>query len=185
MRVCPRSMALKSGTPRLRSSSPPTSLRCATQGRISSARAAGRTLNSCGPSLRFEGIRSKEGLEGVSIPMNSRERVLAMCDHRPVDRIPFMPITMMFAADQIGVPYGRYVSDYGLLVEAQLVTAERFDIDLVSCISDPAREAADLGAPVRFFSDQPPAFVESDSLLQDKSVLASLKIPDPLSGGRM
>jgi len=117
--------------------------------------------------------------------MNSRERVLAMIDRCPVDRIPFMPITMMFAADRIGVKYGQYVRDYRLLVEAQLHTAERFDIDQVSCISDPAREAADLGAEVRFFDDQPPAFDESQALLVDKKTLAGLKIPDPLGGGRM
>jgi MtaA/CmuA family methyltransferase len=117
--------------------------------------------------------------------MNSRERVLAMIDHRHVDRIPFMPITMMFAADQIGVKYGQYVMDYRLLAEAQLRTAERFDIDQVSCISDPTREACDLGAEVRFFDDQPPAFDESQALLIDKKTLAGLKIPDPLGGGRM
>lgn len=117
--------------------------------------------------------------------MNGRERVLAMMNHRPVDRIPFMPITMMFAADQIGVRYGQYVLDYKVLVEAQLHTAERFDIDQVSCISDPAREAADLGAPVRFFDDQPPAFDESRALLADKKDLAKLRVPDSLAGGRM
>ena len=117
--------------------------------------------------------------------MNSRERVLAMIDRRAVDRIPFMPITMMFAADQIGVKYGQYVSDYRMLVEAQLRTAERFDIDQVSCISDPTREACDLGAKVRFFDDQPPAFDESEAMLADKTILASLKLPDPLGGGRM
>lgn len=117
--------------------------------------------------------------------MNSRDRVLAMIDHRPVNRIPFMPITMMFAADQIGVKYGQYVRDYRLLVEAQLRTAERFDIDQVSCISDPTREACDLGAEVRFFDDQPPAFDESQALLIDKKTLSTLKIPDPLGGGRM
>jgi MtaA/CmuA family methyltransferase len=117
--------------------------------------------------------------------MNNRERVLAMMDHRPVDRIPLMPITMMFAGDQIGVRYGSYVKDYRLLVEAQLRMAEKFDLDQVSCISDPAREAADLGAVVRYFDDQPPAMDESQALLTDKTVLAGLKFPDPLGGGRM
>lgn len=117
--------------------------------------------------------------------MNGRERVLAMIDHRPVDRIPLMPITMMFAADQIGVKYGRYVRDFRVLVEAQLFTTEKFDIDQVSCISDPAREAVDLGATVRYFSDQPPAFSETEALLADKTILGRLKVPDPLGGGRM
>lgn len=117
--------------------------------------------------------------------MNGRERVLALIEKRPIDRIPLMPITMMFAADQIGAKYGEYVTDYRVMAEGQLKTTERFDIDVVSAISDPAREAGDIGAKVRFFDDQPPAFVETDSLLEDKSVLSRLKVPDPASGGRM
>lgn len=117
--------------------------------------------------------------------MNGRERVLALIDGHPVDRVPLMPITMMFAADQIGVKYGQYVTDYRILVEGQMRTAERFDIDLVSTISDPAREAGDLGAKVRVFDDQPPAFVESDALLADKGDLSRLKVPDPSNSKRM
>ncbi len=117
--------------------------------------------------------------------MNSYDRILAVLEGRPVDRLPRMPITMMFAADLIGVPYGRYATDYRTLVEAQLRTAENFDFDYVSCISDPAREAADCGATVQFFDDQPPAIDEIEALLADKTRLARLKMPDPLGGGRM
>jgi MtaA/CmuA family methyltransferase len=117
--------------------------------------------------------------------MNSRERIFALIDGRPVDRVALMPITMMFASDQVGARYLQYVSDYRVLVDAQLRTCERFDLDFVSCISDPAREAADLGAKVRSFDDQPPALVEDDALLADKSVLSTLNVPDPASGGRM
>ncbi len=117
--------------------------------------------------------------------MNSRERILALIDGRAVDRIPLMPITMMLAADQVGAKYFNYVTDYRVLGEAQIRTAERFGLDFVSCISDPARECADLGANVRFFEDQPPAFVESEALLADKTRLAQLRVPDPLGGGRM
>src|ERR1035438_9833465 len=108
-----------------------------------------------------------------------------MMDHLPVDRIPLMPITMMFAADQIGVTYGRCASDYRLLVESQLYTAEKFDFDHVSCIADSAREVADMGGSVRYFEDQPPALDESQALLIDKKALVRLKFPDPLGGGRM
>lgn len=117
--------------------------------------------------------------------MNGYERILAVLEGRPVDSLPQMPITMMFAADQINVPYGRYAYDYRTLVEAQIRTAERFDFDYVSCISDPAREAADFGANVKRFDDQPPAIDETDALLADKSKLTGLKMPDPLGGGRM
>jgi MtaA/CmuA family methyltransferase len=117
--------------------------------------------------------------------MNSRERVLAHLEGRPVDRLPLMPITMMFAADQAGVKYGDYARDHCVLARAQLVTAERFGFDYVSVISDPAREAADCGATIRYFDDQPPAIVEEEALLLDKTRLAGLTIPDPLGGGRM
>lgn len=117
--------------------------------------------------------------------MNGRERILAFLQGQPVDRLPLMPVVMMFCADQIGVKYGQYVSDYRVLAEAQIQTAERFDFDLVSIMSDPAREAFDCGAHVEFYDDQPAAIVESDALLADKSKLARLDIPDPLGGGRM
>jgi MtaA/CmuA family methyltransferase len=117
--------------------------------------------------------------------MNGRERVLAHFDNQPVDCLPLMPITMMFAADRIGRKYGEYARDYRVLVEGQLRTAEEFDFDYVSCISDPAREATDCGARIEFFEDQPPAIIESDALLADKNLLRSLEVPDPLGGGRM
>jgi MtaA/CmuA family methyltransferase len=117
--------------------------------------------------------------------MNGRERILAVLNQQPADCLPLMPITMMFAADQIGVPYGKYAADHRVMVEAQLRTAEKFDFDYVSGISDPAREAADCGAVVHLFDNQPPAIDETNSLLLDKTKLATLKVPDPLGGGRM
>ena len=74
-----------------------------------------------------------------------------------VDRLPLMPITMMFAADLAGVPYRDYAADHRVLAEAQVGVAEAFGFDYVSAISDPAREAADLGGAVEWFDDQPPA----------------------------
>jgi MtaA/CmuA family methyltransferase len=117
--------------------------------------------------------------------MNGRERVLAHLAGNPVDRFPVMPITMQYSADLLGVKYRDYVTDHRVLVEAQVAIAGRLDFDYVSCISDPAREAADCGARVEYFDEQPPAFVEDNALLADKSAFARLRIPDPLSGGRM
>jgi MtaA/CmuA family methyltransferase len=117
--------------------------------------------------------------------MNSRERVFAFLEGRPTDRLPVMPVVMMFCADRIGVKYGDYVRDHRVLAEAQMRTADEFDLDLVSIMSDPAREAHDCGARVQFYDDQPAAIIESDALLADKTRLLTLKVPDPLGGGRM
>ncbi len=106
--------------------------------------------------------------------MNSRERILARLEGRPVDRLPNMPITMMFAGDQIGAAYLDYATNYRVLAEAQLRTAEAFGIDHVSIISDPAVEAADCGANVTYYPNQPPAIDEANALLADKRALNPL-----------
>jgi MtaA/CmuA family methyltransferase len=68
------------------------------------------------------------------------------------------------------------------LVKGQLHVVAEFGIDHVNVMSDPATEAADCGATVVYSPDQPPALDETDSLLQDKSNLARLKLPDPTAG---
>lgn len=117
--------------------------------------------------------------------MTGRERILKHLEGQPVDHLPVMPITMMFACDQIGARYRDYCTDYRVLAEGQIRTAERFGLDYVNTMSDPAREAADCGARVEFFDHQPAALVEEDALLADKTRLTRLRIPDPLGGGRM
>lgn len=117
--------------------------------------------------------------------MTGLERVRSMITAGTSDSLPLMPITMMFATDRIGQPYLRYATDYRVLAEAQLRVAEEFDFDYVSVISDPAREASDCGANIRYFDDQPPAIDEENALLTDKMALTTLRQPNPLGGGRM
>ncbi len=117
--------------------------------------------------------------------MTGKQRVLAALSGGETDHLPLMPITMMFAADTGGVRYREYATDHRQAVEAQLRTAEEYDFDYVSMISDPAREAADLGATVQYFDDQPPAIVESQALLADKGRLRELRCPDLSAPGRM
>jgi len=117
--------------------------------------------------------------------MNGRERILARLAHNPVDRVPLMPITMMFAGDTAGIPYGEYARRAERLVEAQCRTAEVFGFDYVSAISDPARETSDLGGKIEWFDNQPPAIVESEALLSDKTRLLQLPEPSSFCGPRM
>lgn len=116
--------------------------------------------------------------------MTGRERILAVLRGQKADHLPCMPITMMFAADVLGVNYGSYVRSHKLLAEAQIKTAEMFGLDYVSTISDPAREAVDYGAHIQWYDDQPPAILEDDALFQDKRTLSGFKMSDSLSGGR-
>jgi MtaA/CmuA family methyltransferase len=117
--------------------------------------------------------------------MTGRERVTALLAGGTPDRLPFMPITMMRAAQHIGVKYRDYVTDHRVLAEAQVRIAEAFDIDHVSVISDPAREVSDLGGAVEWFENQPPAVVEERALLAEKRRLIGLRPPDSASAPRM
>src|SRR3974377_1434790 len=103
--------------------------------------------------------------------MNSRERFFAFVEGRPVDRLLLMPITMMFAANRAGLPYGGYALDPRVLVESQLRTAEEFGFDHVSAITE-TREARDCGATIRYFDDQPYAIDETQARPADKRARA-------------
>jgi len=117
--------------------------------------------------------------------MNSLERMKATLSGGTVDRLAVQPISMTFAARWAGYKYGEYCKDYRILAESQLRLAEAFDFDILNLCSDPAREAADCGAPVAWFEDQPPSQRPEDVLLKEKVDLLKLKQPDPLGGGRM
>lgn len=117
--------------------------------------------------------------------MSGCERILATLAGEPTDSLAFMPITMMFAATLSGIPYKNYATDYRCLTAGQMRVADEFDIDHLNTMSDPACEAADCGAPIKVYPDQPPALDETRSLLSEKSDLLKLKAPDPAAAPRM
>jgi MtaA/CmuA family methyltransferase len=117
--------------------------------------------------------------------MNSRDLVLRHIANKPTDRLALMPITMMFACDLLGARYRDYCTDYRVLAEGQIRASDTYGFDYVNTMSDPACEAADCGATVEYFENQPVAIVEEQALLAEKARLAALKLPDPLGGGRM
>lgn len=80
--------------------------------------------------------------------MNALERVYARLQGKPVDRLPNLCILMGYPAKELGISYRQYVTDYRLLVEADLRCCETYGIDLLCAISDPARESEGFGADV-------------------------------------
>lgn len=115
--------------------------------------------------------------------MNSYERFTARLRGQPVDRIPNFDIFMTRAAHHIGQPLSRYYLDYRVLVEANLAALNDFHVDIVQAISDPYREAADLGLEVEFPHDSLP--LSHQPLLAAPEDLARLKLVEPSSGRRM
>ena len=117
--------------------------------------------------------------------MNGKERILATFDGGSRDHLALMPITAIFAEHMRWVLYQDYAKDYRVLADAQMRTAEKYGFDYVSVISDPAREASDLGGAVEWFENQPPALIEQHAVLLDKSSLSKLGQPGMAAGSRM
>jgi MtaA/CmuA family methyltransferase len=118
--------------------------------------------------------------------MESLERIRAHIAGDPVDRLPVQPLIMQFAARGAGIHYNDYVTDPRRLADAQMRMADSFGIDCLMTCSDPARELIDIAGNASVeWADSGPAIVESRAALSDKRRLADLRIPDPLSPGRM
>jgi len=117
------------------------------------------------------------------MPMNSYQRFHARLRGQAVDRVPNFDILMARAAHHIRQPLARYYLDYRVLVEANLAVLDDFFLDIVQAISDPYREAADLGLQVEFPPDGLP--LARRPLLAEPADLARLKLVPPAQGRRM
>lgn len=115
--------------------------------------------------------------------MTSYERVKNRLAGLKVDRAPNFNIMMQFAAHFIRQPLSKYYQDYRVLCEANLAVQKAFGLDIVQAISDPYREAADLGAQIVFPEDALPVCVQP--LLAKQLDVKQLKMIAPRDGQRM
>jgi len=100
-----------------------------------------------------------------------------------VDRPPNFDIYMQRAAHHVGRPLSRYYLDHRVLVEANLAVLEAFDLDIVQAISDPYREASDLGLEIEWPEDGLP--VRRTIRLREPEDAARLDLVAPEDGPRM
>jgi len=77
--------------------------------------------------------------------MTSKERIYAILKGNSYDRPAVTPIFMAWAGNFIGRSYRDYYLDGDVLVQAQLAVTRVFNIDQISAISDPWREASAYG----------------------------------------
>ncbi|KPK45081.1 MAG: hypothetical protein AMJ65_01090 [Phycisphaerae bacterium SG8_4] len=85
--------------------------------------------------------------------MTPKERIYAIISGDPYDRPAVTPIFMAFAARFIGHTYRDYYLDGDVLAEAQLAVTRAFNIDQISAISDPWREASAYGMEFEYPPD--------------------------------
>ncbi len=115
--------------------------------------------------------------------MNPLERVRRRLAGESVDRRPNFDIYMQRAARQVGRPLSSYYLDHRALVEATLAVQEAFALDLVQTISDPYREASDLGLAVEWPQDGLP--LRRAILIEEPEDAERLRLVAPEDGRRM
>lgn len=77
--------------------------------------------------------------------MTPKERIYATINGDSYDRPAVTPIFMAWAANYIGRTYRDYYLDGDVLVESQAAVTRAFNLDQISAISDPWREASAYG----------------------------------------
>ena len=92
------------------------------------------------------------------------------------ERVFFRPILMHFAARFNNTTYGKFASDYKVLVESNIRSMEYFDTDMVSLISDPYRETSAFGAKVEYIDEGVPRCL--DHIVKTLDDVKNLSSPD-------
>lgn len=105
--------------------------------------------------------------------MTPKERIYAILNGDSYDRPAVTPILMAWAANFIGRTYRDYYLNGDVLVDAQLAVAKAFNLDQVSAISDPWREASAYGMEF----DYPPDGVgrPKEGLLRTREDISKLR----------
>ncbi|HUT29775.1 MAG TPA: uroporphyrinogen decarboxylase family protein [Sedimentisphaerales bacterium] len=115
--------------------------------------------------------------------MTAKERIYAIIMGDSYDRPAVTPIFMAWAANYIGRDYRDYYLDGDVLAEAQLAVTRAFNLDQISAISDPWREASAYG--VEF--DYPPDGIgkPKDTIIKNGGDLSRIKPLDIEGAERM
>jgi len=115
--------------------------------------------------------------------MTSKERIYAIVNGQPYDRPAVTPIFMAWAARCIGHSYRDFYLDGDVLAAAQLAVTQAFNLDQVSAISDPWREASAYGVE---FDYRPNGVGKpKDKLIKTPGDISKIKLLDIKSSPRM
>jgi MtaA/CmuA family methyltransferase len=114
--------------------------------------------------------------------MTGLQRTLDFLAGKPVDRRPFHPIIMRWAARYAGVKYRDFCLDYRAKAKAMIQCADDFGIDWVTVMSDPWAEAEAFGVTVEYPEDDLP--IDTGGRLPDLEAAADLRPYHPLDHTR-
>jgi uroporphyrinogen decarboxylase len=119
-----------------------------------------------------------------SAAYTNRDRVVAAYKRSFADRVPVYPIVASFAGTLDGLSIEEYCTDPAKAIRAMLNYYERYQPDVVLAYNDLAKEAEAFGCRVKY-SDYVVPSIDQHVLVDDKSQLAHLAMPDPYRTGRL
>jgi hypothetical protein len=88
--------------------------------------------------------------------MTGLERTTDFLAGKVVDRRPFHPIIIRWAARYAGIKYRDFCTDYPAKCEAMIRCADDFDLDWVTVMSDAYCEASAFGLQIEYPEDSLP-----------------------------
>lgn len=123
--------------------------------------------------------------------MTPKERIYATLKRQPVDRPAVTPIFMAWSANYVGLTYRNYYLDWQALVRSQLGVVRAFNLDQISAISDPWREASAYGMKLDYPPDgvgKPRGYILNESSdiakLRQAEILKAPRVIDRIEGVR-
>ncbi len=115
--------------------------------------------------------------------MTSRELVLRTLERQPTDRVPVGPMMLDLGAAAIGAPVGRFCVDPDVMARGQLALYERLGQDVIFVGCDNYYIAEGFGCVAELPEDETPHLLRPP--LERIGDVDALRIPDPLTDGRM
>ena len=105
--------------------------------------------------------------------MTGLQRTLDFISGMPVDRKPFHPIIMRWAAHYAGVTYRDFCLNAQAKCDAMIQCAEDFDLDWVTVMSDPFCEASAFGLNIEYPENDLP--IDRSGHLPDLAAVSRLQ----------
>ncbi|MGL6278930.1 MAG: uroporphyrinogen decarboxylase family protein, partial [Gaiella sp.] len=115
--------------------------------------------------------------------MTSRELVLRTLERLPTDRVPVGPMMLDLGAAVIGAPVGTFCTDAEVMARGQLALHEQVGQDVIFLGCDNYYIAEGFGCVAELPVDETPHLARPP--LQSISDVDDLRLPDPLTDGRM
>ncbi len=86
--------------------------------------------------------------------MTPRERITAMLNKQPIDRVPVYPLVNSVSRMATGINYEEWTKNVEKCAESIIKTTKDLDLDCCCTLVDLSVEAADFGQPLLYFHDK-------------------------------